>query len=125
MPEYVVRRLGAGLNERSRSLRGTRVLALGLAYKSQSSDTRGSPAARVCELLVESGADVHVVDPYVDQAKAPRGVTVVSDSSAEIAAAKAIVVLTDHDSVDYEAIASADAFVLDTRNRLHRPGTAL
>ncbi|QMW66882.1 nucleotide sugar dehydrogenase [Mumia sp. ZJ1417] len=125
MPEYVVRRLSAGLNERSRSLRGSRVLAVGLAYKPRSSDTRGSPAVRVCELLVASGADVRVVDPYVDESKAPAGVSVVTASLAEVEAAHAIVILTDHDGVDYDAIARADAYVLDTRNRLNHPGTAL
>jgi UDP-N-acetyl-D-glucosamine dehydrogenase len=119
MPDYVVQRVMAGLNAQKLALNGSSVLVVGLAYKKNTSDVRESPAIRVAELLVEQGAIVRAVDPFVDPERfSMKGVTLVEPSRAEISAAKAIVILTDHDGVDYEAIADADAYVLDTRMRL-------
>ncbi|HUI01973.1 MAG TPA: nucleotide sugar dehydrogenase [Acidimicrobiales bacterium] len=121
MPDYVVRRLMLALNERGRALRGSRVLVLGLAYKRNTADARESPALVVVERLAALGAEVRAADPHVrDLALDPR-VSLVDATAAEAAAAHAVVVVTDHDQFDFDAIVGAAPYVLDTRNRLSGP----
>lgn len=121
MPHYVVRRLTAGLNERGRSVKGSRILLLGLAYKPNTSDVRESPAAAVASQLVTMGADVRIADPIVrtigDPRLAPADATV-----DEVSAADAVVLLTDHDGFDFDMIGATAAYVLDTRHRLSGSG---
>jgi UDP-N-acetyl-D-glucosamine dehydrogenase len=119
MPDYTVSRLTLALNDRCKSVRGSRILLLGLAYKKNSSDARESPAVRVAELLGELGAVVDAIDPYLEAA--PRGldhVTLVDLASADVAAYDAVVVLTDHDSIDFQRIAAEATYVFDARRRL-------
>ena len=121
MPDYVVQRMMLALNDKGLALRGARLLLVGLAYKKNTGDARESPAARVAELLVGLGADVRVADPHVVEEHAPVGVARVELTAAEVAAADAVVLLTDHDAFDLELLADAD--VLDTRHVLPaRPG---
>jgi nucleotide sugar dehydrogenase len=120
MPDYTVSRLVLGLNERMKSVKGSRILLVGLAYKKNSSDARESPAIRVAQLLSELGAILEVVDPFLKQT--PRGltgVTLVQDS--EIAAGKydAAVILTDHDDIDYARIVGNVPYIFDSRHRLN------
>lgn len=117
MPDYVVQRVMAGLNERKRALNGSQVLLLGLSYKKNVGDDRESPALRVAELLLLHGADVIAVDPYLERCRVD-GVSMVNLSRETLDGSDAIVLLTDHDSFDYELIASTDAYLLDTKNRL-------
>ena len=119
MPQYVVQRLVEALNERQRSANGSRVLVLGLAYKRNSGDARESPAVRAAELLIRTGAQVRAADPYVRETVPidPRVVRV-ELSVEEIAAADAVVILTDHDAFDYDMIHTHARYVLDCRNRL-------
>ena len=121
MPDYVVQRLMEALNRRRRSVNGSRVLLLGLAYKPNTGDARESPALRVAELLLELGADVHAADPHVVEPIPvdPRLVRV-ELTEEELAAADAVVVLTDHDGFDWDLVAARSAFVLDCRRRLAR-----
>ena len=119
MPDYTVSRLVLGLNERMKSVKGSRILLVGLAYKKNSSDARESPAIRVAQLLSELGAVLEVIDPFLEQT--PRGltgVTLVQDS--DIAADKydAAVILTDHDDIDYEGIVANVPYIFDSRHRL-------
>jgi len=119
MPRYVVQRLVEALNLRQRSANGSRVLVLGLAYKRNSGDARESPALRVAELLLRTGAQVHAVDPHVRE-------TVPLDPRArrveltveEVAAADAVVIVTDHDKFDYDLVRQQATYVLDCRRRL-------
>jgi UDP-N-acetyl-D-glucosamine dehydrogenase len=117
MPTYVVQRLIETLNRRQTAVSGARILQLGLAYKRNSGDCRESPAVRVAQLLHALDASVRVVDAHVDPARIPGFVTMVSLTPEEVAAADLVVVLTDHDGVDYELLANA-ASVFDTRNRV-------
>ncbi|MEV8475398.1 nucleotide sugar dehydrogenase [Streptomyces sp. NPDC051173] len=122
MPHYVVQRLVEALNQRQRSANGSRVLLLGLAYKRNSGDARESPALRVAELLLRTGAQVRAVDPHVrETAPVDPRVTRVELTDGELAAADAVVVLTDHDDFDYAAVERHARLVLDCRRRL-RPG---
>lgn len=116
MPDYVVRRIGAMLNERAKAVNGSRILLLGIAYKKNSGDARESPAVRVAELLVALGAQVGVADPHVAQGYAPGGTRRTTLTVDEVRSADLVVVLTDHDAFDYDLLAAATA-VFDTRNR--------
>ncbi|TVR22121.1 MAG: nucleotide sugar dehydrogenase [Ilumatobacter sp.] len=121
MPAYVVRRLQLGLNEQMKSVKGARVLVLGLSYKKNSNDARETPATGVITGLLELGADVHVHDSHA----APHALDAVArrvDLTAdELQAADAVVLVTDHDDVDYDLVVREAAYVLDTRNRLRAP----
>jgi UDP-N-acetyl-D-glucosamine dehydrogenase len=117
MPDYVVKRLMVALNRRRLPLNGSRVLVLGLAYKKNSSDDRESPATVLTERLLGLGAIVHAADPHVVEGHVDARVVRVDVTAAEVAAADAVVVLTDHDAFDYDAVAAA-RYVLDTRHRL-------
>ncbi|MFC1405695.1 MULTISPECIES: nucleotide sugar dehydrogenase [Streptacidiphilus] len=119
MPNYVVQRLTEAFNKRRMSVRGSRVLLLGLAYKADTSDTRESPSARVADLLLDLGAEVRGADPNVEDAtSADQRLTRVPATAQEIAASDAVVLLTDHSGFDYEAIREHAPYVLDCRNRL-------
>jgi len=118
MPDYVVARLTAALNERGQAVRGRRVLLLGLAYKRNTGDARESPSARVAGELVRLGAEVCAADPHVVDAHVPPGVTRVDCTPEELAAADVVVLLVDHDDFELATVATSARYVLDTRNVL-------
>ncbi|MFG3223222.1 nucleotide sugar dehydrogenase [Kitasatospora sp. NPDC048194] len=137
MPDYVVRRLTEALNHRQRSVNGSRVLVLGLAYKKNTGDARETPAARVVELLSRMGAevrgadphvvvDVHVAEPAIPGQRTPdhqeggplASVHRVEATPEELAAADAVILLADHDDFDYAAVSQHARYVLDCRRRL-------
>ncbi|MEV8509140.1 nucleotide sugar dehydrogenase [Actinoplanes sp. NPDC051475] len=122
MPDYVVRRLIDALNRRQRSVSGSRILLLGLAYKKNTGDARESPALRIVQLLRQMGAEVRVADPHVVEAVhgAP-DLTMVALTAEELRSADAVVLLADHDEFDYDLIGSEAKCLLDTRRRLHGP----
>lgn len=117
MPDYVARRIQLELNELGLAVKGARVLLLGVAYKKNSSDARESPAGRVAELLAQLGADLHVVDPLV-----PTDYPVIGQrvdlTEAEVDRADLVVVLTDHDALDWDLVVNRARRIFDTRNRL-------
>ena len=119
MPEYVTRRLIDAFNERKRSVNGSRVLLLGLAYKKNTGDARESPALRITQLLLNMGAEVRAADPHVvESVKVDARLVRVDATPEELAAADAVVLLTDHDSFDYESVLQHARFVLDCRRKL-------
>jgi UDP-N-acetyl-D-glucosamine dehydrogenase len=102
-----------------KSVKGSRILLVGLAYKKNSSDARESPAIRVAQLLSELGAVLEVIDPFLEQT--PRGLSGVSlVQAADIAEGKydAAVILTDHDEIDYAKIVANVSYIFDSRHRL-------
>jgi UDP-N-acetyl-D-glucosamine dehydrogenase len=117
MPRFVVQRLSEMLNRRRRTLGGSRVLLLGLAYKRDSGDCRESPALRVASLLHHLDAQVWAVDNHVDPTDVPSFVTLVPMDAEHVAAADAVVLLTDHSDIDYDLLSKA-SLVFDTRGRL-------
>jgi nucleotide sugar dehydrogenase len=123
MPDYVVRRLAAGLNHRELPVKGRRVLVAGVAYKRNTGDDRESPSSRVIELLMDLEAEVVVCDPHVDPERsyATDGATWVELTAAEIRKADAVVVLVDHDEFDLDLLATEGAYVLDTRRCMQGP----
>jgi UDP-N-acetyl-D-glucosamine dehydrogenase len=121
MPEHVVQRVIDGLNRRGRPVRGSNILLLGLAYKKNSSDVRESPATRVAHSLIRLGAQISAVDAHVPAEhlaqEAPR-LTLGADAAR---AADAVVVLADHDDIDYPLLLREARWILDCRNRLSGP----
>jgi len=121
MPDYVIQRLMRMLNEDAKSLKGSTVALLGLAYKKNSGDIRESPALRIIELLHDLGAVVVGVDDHVVDHYWPEGVEKLPFDIDALERADAVIVVTDHDDFDLEAVAQSDALVLDTRNRVSGP----
>ncbi|MEH1056746.1 nucleotide sugar dehydrogenase [Micromonospora sp. CPCC 206171] len=117
MPEHVAQRVMAGLNRVGRSVNGARLLLLGLAYKKNTGDMRDSPAVDVARRLNDLGAEVRAVEPYAEPQHIPGGVTVVDLTEREVAEADAVVVVTDHDSFDYDLVTRHARYVFDTRDR--------
>ncbi|WP_406298275.1 nucleotide sugar dehydrogenase [Embleya sp. NBC_00888] len=118
MPDYVIRRLTAAFNTRRRSVNGSRVLLVGLAYKKNTGDARESPSAHVARLLLSLGAEVTAADPHVDLAQVVDARLRRVELTAEtVAAADAVVLLVDHDDVDLDLLRAAD-YVLDCRRVL-------
>ena len=125
MPDYVVRRLLLALNQRGRPVSGSRVLLLGLAYKKNTGDARESPAIRVANLLLRMGADVRAADPLVTETGVlDPTVTRVEAVPEEIAAADAVVLLTDHDAFPSADMGSHARYVLDCRRVPDRARTS-
>lgn len=121
MPRYVVQRITAMLNENQRSINGSRILLIGLSYKSNTGDARESPAIKIAEQLLDLGAQVRAADPHVIARDVPRGVALVEVTDDLVATTDLVVLLTPHDCVDLSPLANADA-ILDTRGILSLPG---
>jgi UDP-N-acetyl-D-glucosamine dehydrogenase len=121
MPDYVVRRVSQGLNQLGKPVRGARIVALGVAYKKNSSDVRESPARQIVQLLTGLGAQVQAVDAHVPVQQVPADAGQAPLTADALRAADAVVILTDHDDVDYDLVAREARWVLDCRNRIAGP----
>jgi len=117
MPGYVVDRLQTALNEQQKPVNGSTVLVLGVAYKRDTADARETPATPIIQQLLELGAIVQVHDPVVDGYELDDMVKRVDLTESIVAAADAVLLVTDHTDVDYECLTKA-SLVLDTRHRL-------
>jgi UDP-N-acetyl-D-glucosamine dehydrogenase len=117
MPAYVVEKIADALNDERKAVNGSRVLVIGIAYKKDIDDVRESPALDVIRLLEELGADVVYHDPYVPDFREDgiqhQSVSLTDD---EIKRADAVVIVTDHSSIDYQRLVNRAALVVDTRN---------
>ena len=122
MPGYVVTRVVEHLNRRRRAANGSRVLLVGLTYKRNSGDARQSPATGVARRLVDLGAEVRAVDPRIAVDEVPANVELVACTPEVVADSDVIVVLADHDEIDWQLLEQNADRVLDTRNRLTGPG---
>jgi UDP-N-acetyl-D-glucosamine dehydrogenase len=117
--------LAEALDERfARSLNGSKILVIGMAYKKNVSDIRESPAFAVIELLQSRKAQVDFHDPHVDEVPPTRehaaftGRRSVALTPASVATYDAVMIVTDHDAVDYGMVAQHAKLVVDTRNAL-------
>ncbi|WP_374374993.1 nucleotide sugar dehydrogenase [Dongia sp.] len=129
MPRYVIGRLTEALSDRAgKAVKGARILIVGLAYKKNVDDMRESPALTLIDLLEELGAKVDYHDPIITSVKPSRehphlaGRRSVALSPANLKRADAVLIVTDHDSIDYRAIGQGARLILDTRNRMARAG---
>jgi UDP-N-acetyl-D-glucosamine dehydrogenase len=125
MPYHVVEAVANALNEREKSLKGSRVLLLGVAYKKDVDDLRESPSLKIMQLLLERGAQLDYNDPYFPQLHKMRHydyshMKSVPLTPQSLASYDCVVIATDHTSYDYAAIADAAKLVVDTRNATRR-----
>jgi UDP-N-acetyl-D-glucosamine dehydrogenase len=117
MPDFVVEKIARGLNDDRKSVNGSRVLVLGIAYKRNIDDMRESPALDVMRLLEQRGADVVYHDPHVPSFREDGHEEFsVELSVAELKQADAVVVITDHKSVDYAFVAEHARLIVDSRH---------
>jgi len=126
MPEHVVERVAYALNERERSVKGSKVLVLGVAYKRDIDDVRESPAIDVMRLLEERGAKVEYHDPYIphvrDHGHGEPTASSVPLTDARIKNADVVVIVTDHTCFDYAKVVKLAKLVVDTRNATKKLG---
>lgn len=120
MPQHVVERTAQALNSRSRSLRGSKVLVLGLSYKADIDDDRESPSFEIIERLRAAGAVVAYCDPYIPVARAGRehdiGLASVPCTAEEFARHDVLLVSTAHTDFKQAALYAGVGLVVDTRN---------
>ncbi|WP_280527926.1 nucleotide sugar dehydrogenase [Halopseudomonas oceani] len=123
MPHWVVQKVADALNSKSKAINGSRILVLGLAYKKNIDDTRESPAVEIMSLLQDKGAIVAYADPHVPSFPQKRdyhfdlkSVTLTAETMADY---DCLVLATDHDAFDYNALQQHAAVIVDTRGRLH------
>ncbi|MCA9290150.1 MAG: nucleotide sugar dehydrogenase [Phycisphaerales bacterium] len=130
MPTYVVGQLVSALNERERSLRGAKILVMGIAYKPNIDDIRESPAAEIIEMLHGGGAIVAYHDPHVTSFPHMRKHHITLDSVTltpdVVRAHDVVLIVTDHAAVDYEMLGAHARLIVDTRNAMakHAPNAA-
>jgi UDP-N-acetyl-D-glucosamine dehydrogenase len=119
MPNYVVNRIVRNLNTIEKSVRGSRIVLLGVTYKKNIADERESPAQPLARHLLELGADLRFHDPYVDEwdiegTMVPR----IENHLAEVETADLTVLVQDHNAYDMDELAMRAARVFDTRGVL-------
>ncbi len=129
MPNYVIHRTMEALNDKRKSLKGSKVLVLGLAYKKDIDDLRESPSIELIELLREKGAKVDYNDPYIPKTHKQREHDLKMSSkkltSRMLQSYDVVLISTDHSDYDYDWIVKNAKLVVDTRNatanvRTHR-----
>lgn len=119
MPEHVAYKVGDALNTRGKSIKGSKVLILGIAYKKNVSDYRESPAFEVIHFLSQKGAVVSYNDPHVPSfVEGGLKMKSVKLTPEVLKKSDCVVVITDHAKYDYEWIAAQASLVLDTRNAI-------
>jgi UDP-N-acetyl-D-glucosamine dehydrogenase len=120
MPYYVIDRTVQGLNNQGKSIKGAKILVMGIAYKKDVDDMRESPSLKLIDLLLQLGAAVDYHDPYIPVMPQTRqhkfDMRSVPITPGNVASYDAVLIATDHSCLDYESIASHAALVVDTRN---------
>ena len=121
MPAYVVEKAITVLNSIGKSLKGSRILLLGISYKKNIDDTRESPSVEILKLLKDRGSKVEYSDPFFHQFPKMRDYNFdlksIELTSKEIASFDLVILSTDHDSFDYEIIENNSKFIIDTRGK--------
>lgn len=122
MPEYVVEKTAEALNDDCKSVKGSSIIVVGLAYKPNVDDTRETPAAEIIELLAERGAKVSYHDPHVPSFPNMRNYKFEMNSveldEQTLSGADCVVIVTDHEITDWQSIADHAKLVVDTRNAM-------
>lgn len=117
MPRYIIQKIVEALNIKKCSLKGSRILLLGLAYKKDIDDIRESPALNIYSLLCENGAIVDYHDPFVPSVTFTTGEKKsVEIDFEELKFYDCVVLITDHSCFNYEKIAESSNIIVDTRN---------
>ena len=121
MPYNVVEEVARALNDRRKSLKGSRILVLGVAYKKDVDDLRESPSMKIMQLLLERGASLDYSDPYFPTIPRMRHydyshMRSVDPTAQALASYDAVVIATDHSAYDYQQLVDHSQLVVDTRN---------
>ena len=121
MPVHVIDLIISGLNKNRKSLNGSKILIVGVAYKKDIEDCRESPALDIIELLQKNGSNIKYYDPYVQNLsynhinlKSLKALDAVTIKSFD-----ASVIVTDHSNIDFKIISENSSLVIDTRNVFH------
>jgi UDP-N-acetyl-D-glucosamine dehydrogenase len=126
MPNYVVELATTALNEVKKSVNGSKILILGVAYKKDIDDMRESPALSIIDLLRADGADVYYHDPFVKEVTFDHAYTIGDGESLInqeltdelVSSSDCVIICTDHSNVDYPRVCGLAPLVVDTRNAL-------
>lgn len=126
MPYYVVNKTMEALAARGRSLKGSRILVLGIAYKKNIDDQRESPSLKIISILQAKDVKVEYNDPYVPESSGHREYPGLKLKSVPLTAARlravdAVIIATDHSCYDYDFIVKNAPLVIDTRNAVKKP----
>ena len=113
MTEHIVHRIGRALNDDKKSIRGSKILIVGVAYKKDIDDMRESPALRIMDLLKHKGAKITYHDPNVKNVGPLKSLDLTQNTINE---QDAIVITTDHTNIDYKSLGKHAKLIVDTRN---------
>ncbi|MDG1544016.1 MAG: nucleotide sugar dehydrogenase [archaeon] len=113
MTENIAHRVGKALNDDKKSIRESKILIIGLAYKKDIDDVRESPAIKIMDLLKYKGAKIDYHDPFVNEFGNLRSINLTAQNIQEY---DSLVITTDHSKIDYEIIGKYASLVVDTRN---------
>jgi UDP-N-acetyl-D-glucosamine dehydrogenase len=129
MPDWVVYKVVEALNERGKSLKGSKILLLGIAYKKNVDDVRESPACLVMEILRKKGAKLSYSDPYFPEFPKMRehsfSLKSVPLTPASVASYDCVLVTTNHDAFDYDMVKRSAKLIVDTRGVYRKADTNL
>jgi len=124
MPHYVIQKVSESLNAVGKSIKNSRILVLGLAYKKNVDDLRESPSLKLIDILIDKGALVDFCDPYFESTPNTRNYQIDLKSkelTAELLQSMDLVLLaTDHDDFDYDLIEKKSKMIIDTRGRFQK-----
>ena len=113
MTENIAHRVGKALNDDKKSIRESKILIIGLAYKKDIDDIRESPAIKIMDLLKYKGAKIDYHDPFVNEFRNLRSIDL---TTKNIQKYDLLIITTDHSEIDYEMIGKHASLVVDTRN---------
>ncbi|MCD5390393.1 nucleotide sugar dehydrogenase [candidate division NPL-UPA2 bacterium] len=117
MPCHIVERISSALNERGRSIKGSRILILGVTYKRDVDDTRESPAIEIMQMLMDKGASLSYNDPHVPELMVGNSTFhSIALTNRALSQTDCVAIITDHSRYDYEQIVKMSNLVIDTRN---------
>lgn len=121
MPSWVISKVSDALNNEKKAVKGSKILILGLAYKKITDDARESPAVEMLDILVKKGANVDYYDPYIPEFPKMRNykynMKSIEFTAENLKLYDCVIIATDHDIIDYEAIRKHSSLVIDTRGR--------
>ena len=121
MPLYVIDKVIDALNEERKSVKGSKILVMGVAYKRDINDVRESPALDVIRLLQERGAEVSYNDPYIpDLAHEGLAMTSIDLTAGAVKASDCVVIVTDHTAYDYAMLGENAKIIVDSRNAMKK-----
>jgi UDP-N-acetyl-D-glucosamine dehydrogenase len=125
MPYYVVNKTVEALNRKGKSIRGARVLVLGIAYKKDIDDQRESPSLKIIDEITRKGANVCYNDPYILRTSGLRkypglNLKSVPMTTKRLKSSDAVIIATDHSIYDYDWIVRNAPLVVDTRNAVRK-----